>query len=146
MEFAPAKLDSRFVVQVSESDPRRTSVLCLKSEPVPYPAPAPPAVIDTAAPLAGAGAGVAASPSPKPTAAAAKGRDKDRVNKESGPRIAAGTKIGGELKVQANPSFLADRSAVFNRVKAAQEARLAGQFSAQCDVRAWVCVASALVR
>jgi len=50
---------------------------------------------------------------------AASGRkSKDRLNKESGPKVAVGVKIGGDFTVQKNAPFLKDRDSIFEEIKA----------------------------
>jgi threonyl-tRNA synthetase len=55
------------------------------------------------------------SSAPAP-ATTAKKREVSRANKESGDRISSTGLIGGPFAITPNPSFLADRSAVFDRL------------------------------
>jgi threonyl-tRNA synthetase len=65
---------------------------------------------------------------PPPPSAESKGREKTRLTKESGDRVdTASTRIGGVLKIGPDPSFLADRAAVYDEVMAAQKARIAAK-------------------
>ena len=107
MSSALPSLSSKFSFRTSEGG---VPVLCLGTEQWPA-APAP-----VASPVGGAGGD------------AAKGRVQERLTKASGPRHAAaeGVKIGGPFTKSALPSFLGERASVYDRVIAAQHARLAG--------------------
>jgi threonyl-tRNA synthetase len=60
--------------------------------------------------------------------AKAGGRTKTRLTKESGERAEGTTgKIGGPLKIESDPSWLAERAAVYDEIIAAQRARLAAK-------------------
>lgn len=55
-------------------------------------------------------------------------REKTRLTAESGARVAgASNKIGGPFVPKEEPSFLADRAAVYDEIIAAQNARLAAK-------------------
>jgi len=91
-----------------------STVLCLEEEAWPEAAPAVASPVSPAAAAGGAG---------EPP----KGREKQRLTASSGHRHAVGetVKIGGAFSKARNPSYLADRASVYDRVIAAQTSKLA---------------------
>jgi threonyl-tRNA synthetase len=55
---------------------------------------------------------------------------KSRLNKESGPKVKVGVKIGGEFNVQKNAPFLAERQSIFETIKARRAEEMKG---VSCD-------------
>jgi threonyl-tRNA synthetase len=52
-------------------------------------------------------------------------KDKTRLNKESGPKVAVGVKIGGDFALTKNPPFLKQRLGIFDAIKARRAAEFA---------------------